>query len=113
MSTLKMASKTALLSSAALTTTFASASDQDLLDTLLENGVLNKAQYEKLVKKADKQDQMASAPMSKEMLKAMDWDSRVKVSGDMRFRHENIDKDDANGVKESRQRIRARLNLSS
>ena len=46
MKKLNMAIKTALLSGVALTASIASASDQALLDTLLENGVLNQAQYD-------------------------------------------------------------------
>ena len=49
-----------------------------------------------------------TASISPEFAKALDWASRIKISGDMRFRHENIDTDEAGkGVKESRQRIRA------
>ncbi len=98
------------------TTSSVSASDQALLDTLLENGVINKAQHEKLTKQ---EKQTTTASISPEMTKALDWASRVKIGGDMGFRPENIDKDGVNGangvngVKESRQRIRARLKVSA
>ena len=107
-----IAIKTALLSAVLTTAPTVSATDQELLDTLLENGVLNKAQHEKLTKQ-EKEKKVTTTSISPEMSKALDWASRVKIGGDMRFRHENIDKDDANGVKESRQRIRARLKVSA
>ncbi len=44
MKIVNMAIKTVVLG-AAISSTIASASDKDLLDTLYENGVLNKAQY--------------------------------------------------------------------
>ena len=116
MKKLNKAIKTALLSGAALTASIASASDQALLDTLLENGVLNQAQYDSLAKKAAEKeaaDAEKTASISPEMAKALDWASRVKIGGDMRFRHENIDRNDDNGVKESRQRIRARIKVSA
>jgi len=94
-----------------------SASDQALLDTLFENGVLNQAQYEKLTRQAEEKKQAEIAKttsMSPTMAKAMDWASRVKISGDMRFRHGRIDTDiDGEGVKESRQRIRARIKVAA
>ena len=111
-----MAIKTALLLGAVITASIASASDQALLETLLENGVLNKAQYEKLSKQAAEKEAAAAentASISPDMAKALDWASRVKIGGDMRFRHENIDRDDSQGVKESRQRIRARLKVTA
>lgn len=116
MKKLNMAIKTALLSGVALTASVASASDQALLDTLFENGVLNKAQFEKLSKQAAEKEVEAAeqtASVSPAMAKALDWASRVKIGGDMRFRHENIDRNDDNGVKESRQRIRARLKVAA
>jgi hypothetical protein len=42
----------------------------------------------------------------------MDWASRVKISGDMRVRYEDK-QSDVRGVRESRQRIRARLALAA
>ncbi len=113
MKNLSLAIKCALLSGAALTSTSATASDKALLDTLLENGVLNKTQYQKLVKQAAEKDSAAPAGMSKDMAKALDWATRVKIGGDMRFRHENIDRDTTDGVKESRQRIRARIKVAA
>lgn len=113
MKKLSLAIKCALLSGAALTATQTTASDKDLLDTLFENGVLTQMQYEKLVKQAEVKESATDSGMSKEMAKALEWASRVNISGDMRFRHENIDQDTSNGVKESRQRIRARLKVSA
>ena len=52
--------------------------------------------------------------MSPTMAKAMGWASRVKVSGDMRFRQSNINTDiDGKGVEKSRQRIRARIKVAA
>ncbi|MFW5443776.1 MAG: putative porin [Methylococcaceae bacterium] len=107
--------KTALLAGAALSATSASATDKELLETLYQNGVLNQAQFEKLSKKADEKEAASNtANISPELAKALDWASRVKIGGDMRFRQENIDTDIAGkGVKESRQRIRARLKVAA
>lgn len=100
-----------------LATAVTSASDQALLDILLENGVLNKLQYETLSRqakaKAEEKQNNKIANTATSISKKTDWSSRVKVSGDMRFRHENIDQTSANGVKESRQRIRARLKIAA
>ena len=59
-----------------LTASTVSASDQALLDTLFENGVLNQSQYEKLSKQAEEKEQAEVAKtssMSPTMAKAMDW----------------------------------------
>ncbi|MCK5188494.1 MAG: putative porin [Methylococcales bacterium] len=100
-----------------LTASTVSASDQALLDTLFENGVLNQAQYEKLSRQAEEKEQAEIAKttsMSPTMAKAMDWASRIKVSGDMRFRHENIDTDTSGkGVEASHQLIRARIKVAA
>ena len=112
----KTALPTGLLAVAILSTSVAYATDQELLDTLFQNGVLNKAQYAKLTQKATEKEAEAAAKvenLSPYTTTAMDWASRVKITGDMRFRHENVDKDDANGVKDSRQRIRARLKIAA
>lgn len=112
----KTALPTGLLAVAILSTSVAYATDQELLDTLFQNGVLNKAQYAKLTQKATEKEAEAAAKvenLSPDTTTAMDWASRVKITGDMRFRHENVDKDDANGVKDSRQRIRARLKIAA
>jgi hypothetical protein len=60
MKKLNMAIKTALLSVLVLTAPLTSASDQALLETLFENGVLNKAQYEKLSKQAAEKEAEAA-----------------------------------------------------
>jgi len=107
MTLFKTALPTGLLAVAILSTSVAYATDQELLDTLFQNGVLNKAQYAKLTQKATAEN------LSPDTTKALDWTRRVKITGDMRFRHENIDKDDTDGVAESRQRIRARLKIAA
>ncbi len=107
--------KSVLLTAVTLTAPPLTASDQDLLDALFQNGVLNKAQYEKLSKQEkEKKEAVTTANLSPEFKKALEWTSRIKIGGDMRFRHENIDTDQAGkGVKESRQRIRARLKVAA
>ncbi len=108
--------KTAFSLAAALSMTISpvvSASDQALLDTLFENGVLTQLQYEKLSRQAEQKESAENSVISPNLAKALSWTGRVKVSGDMRFRHENINTDNANGVKESRQRIRARLKVAA
>lgn len=92
-----------------LVTPTAFANDQELLDILLQNGVLNKAQHSSLSKKTHTK----KTSTTKTQDESLSWTSRIKVSGDLRFRHENIDKNDDNGVKESRQRIRARLKIAA
>lgn len=115
MKNINSAIKIILLLGSILISTHTAATDQELLDTLFENGVLNKVQHEKLSKKAEeKATEANSGGMSTSMSKALDWTSRVNISGDMRFRHENIDTDmSSKGVKESRQRIRARLKVAA
>lgn len=108
----KTAKILALGAAAALSSTTANAADKDLLDVLLQNGILSQAQYETLVKKAEEKEATETAGMSKEMSESLDWATRVKIGGDIRFRHENIDTEDK-GVKESRQRIRARLKVDA
>ncbi len=105
----KSALTLAVASVAAMSGT-AQASDKDLLDVLYQNGTLNKAQYEKLIKQAAEKE--AAAPVaSAEKLKAMDWASRVKIGGDMRARFESVDNEAS--IKKHRQRIRARLKVDA
>ncbi len=112
MTKLSVAIKSALLVGAALTATTASASDKELLETLFQNGVINKAQFEKLAQKADqKAAAAASSTVSPEMVKALDWASRIKISGDMRARYESVDNETK--IKKNRQRIRARLAIKA
>jgi hypothetical protein len=112
MKIVNMAIKTVVLG-AAISSTIASASDKDLLDTLYENGVLNKAQYEKLTKQAEEKEAATPvATLSKREEKASDWTSRVNVSGDMRFRQEFRDSD-TKGSEKNRSRIRARLAIKA
>lgn len=116
MTLFKTALPTGLLAVAILSTSVAYATDQELLDTLFQNGVLNKAQYAKLTQKATEKEAEEAAKaenLSPDTTKALDWARRVKITGDMRFRHENVDQDNAAGVKDSRQRIRARLKVAA
>ena len=101
---LQSAIKTALLGSVVLYAANATATNKELLDTLYENGGLNKAQYEKLLKQESEQAKMA--PMNDDFMKKIEWASRIKVKGDVRFRWENVKTDE---VKKDRLRIRARL----
>lgn len=108
---MKTTIKTALLAASFVVANTAAASDQDLLDVLLGNGILNQAQYDKLSQQVDKKEaEVASATvdLTKEQEKALDWTSRIKVSGDLRFRQEFRDSD-IKGSEKNRTRIRARL----
>ncbi|MCK4494589.1 MAG: putative porin [Methylococcales bacterium] len=106
----KLTLNTVLLGSALLATTSVFATDKELLDTLLQNGVLTKAQHEKLISQTEEKRPKRTTKESGRLLD-MDWASRIKISGDMRVRHENRHSD-AKGVHESRQRIRARIALA-
>ena len=111
MKKLNVAIKSALLAAVALTATNVSASDIALLQTLYENGVLNKAQFEKLSKQeAEKTKNNAHA--SSAVNQISDWTSKVKIGGDMRFRQEFRDSDAKNSEK-NRTRIRARLKVNA
>lgn len=107
--------KTSVLIFAVLAVPAAYATDQDLLDILLQNGVLNKAQHAKLSLKASHKEaekKVQQAAKTDYINTAFAWASRIKISGDMRVRQENIESDKT-GVKESRQRLRARLKLTA
>ncbi len=106
----KLALNTVLLSSAMLAVTNVSASDKELLNTLLKNGALTKAQHEKLISQAEQEPRRTSKSSSS--ILDMDWASRIKISGDMRARYEEKHTD-AKGVRESRQRIRARIAIAA
>ncbi len=108
---LKLAIKAILYSSLALAVNSASASDKELLQTLYENGVLNQSQYEKLLAQ-EKQKTAEKSAVSSSTLKAMDWASRVKITGDMRFRQEFRDSN-TKASEKNRTRIRARLGLAA
>ena len=102
----------ALLCGATLSVPSASASDQDLLDTLFQNGVLNEAQYKKLTETTKKKEATAIALKEEGLKNKTDsWTDRVKISGDMRFRQEFRDSD-IKGSEKNRTRIRARIAIS-
>jgi hypothetical protein len=103
--TLKSAVKVALLGGFALSAATASATNKELLETLYENGGINKAQYEKLLKN-DAGQVKNMAPMNADFMKKLEWASRIKMKGDVRFRWENVN---AGDIKKDRERIRARL----
>lgn len=117
-SNLKLAAKAICLSSAVLAATTVSATDQDLLDTLLSNGSITKAQHAKL---SDNTDDVAieeeeednnidtSSFITKADLKAFEWVKKIKITGDMRYRYET----QWNQKKKSRHRIRARLGFEA
>lgn len=86
-----------------------SATDQDLLDTLFQNGVLDKSQYYKLSQQAEEK---AVIKTSKDKNDASDWASRVKLSGDLRFRQEFRDSN-TKGSEKNRTRIRARIGVAA
>lgn len=87
-----------------------SASDQDLLDTLFQNGVLNKTQYDNLTKTT--KAKAITTTEDKEKDNSQNWTSRVKVSGDMRFRQEFRDSD-IKGSEKNSTRIRARIGIAA
>lgn len=103
---------TTILCGTVLSTSTASASDQDLLDTLFQNGVLNKTQYYNLSKQAEEKTAAKAIETDKEKDDSLDWASRVKVSGDMRFRQEFRDSD-IKGSEKNRTRIRARIGIAA
>jgi hypothetical protein len=90
------------------------ASDKELLDTLLENGVLTQAQHEKLMSQAQQKiaKKMRTVVPPSILDKEWKWASRIKISGDMRVRYEDK-QSDRKGVHENRQRIRARLAIAA
>lgn len=108
---LKFALNKLLLTTAILTVATAFASDKELLDTLLENGVLTKAQHEKLMTQAEQKSPKKTSNATSSILDK-DWPLRIKISGDIRVRHEDK-QSDTQGVRESRQRIRARLAIAA
>ncbi|MCK5925899.1 MAG: putative porin [Methylococcales bacterium] len=101
-----------LLSSVLVASHTALATDKELLDTLLQNGVLTKAQHEKLITQAEEKAPKRTTTKPSGGILEMDWASRIKISGDMRVRYEDKHSD-AKGVHESRQRIRARIGLAA
>lgn len=82
--------------------------NEELLQTLYKNGALNKQQYQRFSEKVKDEEAKGGSGISEEMAKSLEWASRVKVKGDVRFRHENRNSD-RKGQEQSRQRIRARL----
>jgi len=89
-----------------------SASDQNLLNTLFQNGVLDKTQYDNLTKKTEEKAVAAAEKLEKEKDDTQDWTSRIKISGDMRFRQEFRDSD-IKGSEKNRTRIRARIGVAA
>ncbi len=102
---LKIAIKIALFGGYTLAATTTSASNKELLETLYENGGLNKAQYEKLLKQ-ETEKEATMAPMNDDLMEKLEWATRIKVKGDVRFRYENVQ---SNELEKDRERIRARL----
>jgi hypothetical protein len=105
----------------ALCTGIAQASvDAKLLDMLLANGSISKAQHAELVRDLAR-EQRADKRASKEKLDKKDftayqqlagWAANTKLTGDMRVRNDNINIEDERkngGRDKDRQRIRARL----
>jgi hypothetical protein len=94
--------------------------DAKLLDMLLANGSISKAQHAELVRDLAR-EQRADKRASKEKLDKKDftayqqlagWAANTKLTGDMRVRNDNINIEDERkngGRDKDRQRIRARL----
>ncbi|MCK5872447.1 MAG: putative porin, partial [Methylococcales bacterium] len=108
----KLTLNTVLLGCALVATSSVFATDKELLDTLLQNGVLTKAQHEKLISQAEEKKPKRTTGKPSGNILDMDWASRIKISGDMRVRYADHHSD-AKGVQESRQRIRARIALAA
>ena len=102
---LKTAINITLLGSSALAATIATASNKELLETLYENGGINKTQYEKLLKQ-ETEKKATMAPMNNDLMEKLEWATRIKVKGDVRFRYENVQ---SNQLEKDRERIRARI----
>ncbi len=115
MKKIKIALATSLCS-AALFSPSVFSSDQDLLDALFKNGVLNKEQYYNLTKKTEEKEKQNTVVAAEKSAKgkedSKDWTSRVKISGDMRFRQEFRDSD-TKGSEKNRTRIRARIGVAA
>lgn len=80
------------------------AADKELLDILLKNLSITKAQYDTLLAKSEVDEKSTS-----KLLKNMAWAGKIKVKGDLRLRQEFID--DSGGAGDDRSRIRARLGV--
>lgn len=92
----------------------------DLLKVLHQRGTITDADYELLTNaaKADKEasdqvaHQVAKVEKKSTSFKSLEWAERVKIKGDVRFRHEVINNSDSDAVDNesaNRLRIRARL----
>jgi len=85
------------------TTQVMAGSNQELLDILLQNGAITAEQHTTLAGQAEKADRR---------IDKLAWAERVKISGDVRVRHEATDDDGSSPKRKAdRQRIRARLNI--
>ncbi len=80
------------------------AADQELLDILLANGSITEQQHAELSKKAAKDESKTEA-----LMKNMAWAGKIKIKGDLRVRHEDVD--DSGGAGDNRQRYRARIGV--
>jgi len=100
----KPVAKTILAVATALTLSHASAADKELLDILKSNGSITSVQYEALLKKSEKSD---------EMLKNIAWAERIKIKGDLRVRQEFVDIDAKGQPGKDRQRYRARIGIEA
>lgn len=96
----------------------------DLLKVLHQKGTISDTDYELLANaaKADKEAgdhvamQVEKAAKKSPSFKALEWAERIKIKGDMRFRHETIRAENTGGSqvadeKEDRLRIRARIGV--
>ena len=94
----------------------------DLLKVLHQKGTISDTDYELLANaaKADKEAgdhvamQAEKATKKSAAFKALEWAERIKIKGDMRFRHEILRTEDASGNlddTDDRLRIRARIGV--
>lgn len=101
-----------LFSFTVCTTQFATAMtvSEELLATLYKNGALDKEQFQDLSEKLKIENAQESkvTKLDSDLVEFLGWASRIKLKGDIRFRHENRNSD-RKGQEQSRQRIRVRL----
>lgn len=94
----------------------------DLLKVLHQRGTITDQDYELLSNAAHADKEASQAVVSKVdkfesksgSMKALEWAERIKIKGDMRFRHEILRTDDASGNlddTDDRLRIRARVGV--
>lgn len=113
----------ALFSAAVMPVHASNEAMMDLLKVLHQRGTITDADFELLTNAAHADKEASQEVMSKidkvesktASFKSIEWADRIKIKGDMRFRHETIRTDSVAGhldaESEDRQRIRARVGV--